>query len=475
MSNYEFWKDLGKIFNAVVAYQEKSIEFNKRFINPWIKIGNVFDTQDRHREAVRAYQQAVEIDPGNAQTWLELGNAHFRNEAFDEAVTAFQKAIELDPNLGWPYSNLALTYVVQNRHAEARLLYEKSITLLDDDKDKAVSWNRLGNLHRKLNEYDLAMLAFQKADELDKENAGFKDEFDEVLARVDGTRDDETAPEDMIANSIQLIVEQNESEEKVLMGPEDISTEVPTEPIRSSVVASDVIEVEGAKLEDGGEVTPSALETDEPDTPETVEVSVPADKIETALTENVTETFTESLAGMESVTETFQSELPGVEDVLDPGLPEQEVPISTGVEDQVPDSSEKVTEPVTKVLTINENVPETTQEVVDAGEKVSEPAPEVMEIVEKVSEPVLEVVDENEKVTEPVAEVLSTNEEVPETTPELVDAGEKVSEPAPEVMEIVEKVSEPVLEVVDENEKVTEPVAEVLSTNEEVLEHPEVG
>ena len=363
MSNYEFWKDLGKIFNAVVAYQEKSIEFNKRFINPWIKIGNVFDTQDRHREAVRALQQAIEIDPDNAQNWLELGSAHFRNEAFDDAITAFQKAIELDPNLGWPYSNLALTYVVQNRHAEAKLLYEKSIQLLSDDKDKAICWNRLGNLHRKLNEYNLAMLAFQKADELDQENAGFKDEFDEVIAHVGEKTGVETAPADMIANSIQLIVEQNQVEEKEPVVPQVIPTEATAEFIQPPDMVLDAIAEEG-KPEESANVSPeppptnladmdssktietaassdkgsnviikdvvplntgtveaSTIESDlvakapesettETTVPETVEISNPVEKIDTVEVENVTETFTASLVGMDAVTETFQAESP---------------------------------------------------------------------------------------------------------------------------------------------------------------------
>ncbi len=216
MSDYEFWKELGKIFNSVIAYQEKTIEFNKRFINPWIRLGNVFEQQDRHREAVRAHQHAIEIDPDNAQNWLELGNAHFRNQAYTDAERAFQKAIELDPNLGWPYSNLALIYVEQNKHAEAKALYEKSIQLLKEDREKAISWNRLGNLHRRLNEYDLAIQAFQKADELDQENAGFRDELDEELTQTSDHPGCETALNDLIATPIRLIVEQSQSEEETL-------------------------------------------------------------------------------------------------------------------------------------------------------------------------------------------------------------------------------------------------------------------
>ena len=52
-----------------------------------------------------------------------------------------------------PYSNLALTYVTQGQFAEAILLYQKSIELLDSDRDKALSWNGLGNAYRCIGDY----------------------------------------------------------------------------------------------------------------------------------------------------------------------------------------------------------------------------------------------------------------------------------------------------------------------------------
>ena len=180
MSNYEFWDELGNIFEAVVAYQEKTIEFNKRFINPWIRLGNVFDKQDRNNEAIDAYRKAIEIDPGNAQNWFELGNAYFNARSYEEAINAYKKAIELNPAHGWSYSNLALSLVERGEFQTAVPLYRKSIELLQEAKDKAMSWNRLGNAYRKLNDYDNAIQAFAKADELDAENSGFRDELDEV-------------------------------------------------------------------------------------------------------------------------------------------------------------------------------------------------------------------------------------------------------------------------------------------------------
>jgi len=180
MNDYEFWNELGKIFNAVVAYQEKAVEFNKRFINPWIRLGNVFDQRDRNQEELCAYEKALELDPANAQNWYELGNLRFRTKNYDQAVEAYNKSIEIAPEAGWSYNNLALTLVNQGKYSEALPLYQKGVDLIQDDKDKAVVWNRIGNVYRKLNLYDLAVEAFQKADELDAENAGFRDELDDV-------------------------------------------------------------------------------------------------------------------------------------------------------------------------------------------------------------------------------------------------------------------------------------------------------
>jgi tetratricopeptide (TPR) repeat protein len=250
MSNYEFWDELGKIFNAVVAYQEKTVEFNKRFINPWIRLGNVFDKQDRNDEAINAYQKAIDIDPNNAQNWYEVGNIHFRMEKYDDAADDFNHAIDLDPGFGPPYSNLALTLVTQGKYMEAIPLYRKSIELLDDDKDKAVAWNRLGNAYRKLNEYALAVESFQNADELDQENAGFRDNLDEVpdeptLVEADGDGEGPAIPVSLSLSELLPAVSQMEeavSDNNGESAPAlDASSDVPTQPIQATAGKTDAI------------------------------------------------------------------------------------------------------------------------------------------------------------------------------------------------------------------------------------------
>jgi len=113
----------------------------------------------------------IEMDTKNAHVWNELGNVYFNTSAYEDAIVAYSKAIELDRWFAWPYSNLALAYVQKRRFVEAILLYQRSIELFSTDKDKAISWNRLGNVYRRLNDYENAISAYQRADALDPDNS----------------------------------------------------------------------------------------------------------------------------------------------------------------------------------------------------------------------------------------------------------------------------------------------------------------
>jgi tetratricopeptide (TPR) repeat protein len=136
---------------------------------------------------VAAYQKADELDPETAgvreqveyfhaepdgksvQVWNELGDLFFKAADYNEAARAYEKAIKMDAANGWNYSSLALTLVFQGRYKDAIPLYLRSIDLLKDDKEKAVSWNRLGNVYRRLNDYDSAIEAYQNAVKLNDE------------------------------------------------------------------------------------------------------------------------------------------------------------------------------------------------------------------------------------------------------------------------------------------------------------------
>lgn len=338
MSSFEFWDELNKIFNAVVAYQEKSIEFNNRFITPWVRLGNVFDKQDRTREAIEAYKKSLEIQPTNAQCWFDLGNSYFKIGEHDEAVLSFQRAIELEPGLGWAYSNLALVNVTRGNPENAVLLYQKSIELLKDDKDKAVSWNRLGNLYRKMNEYELALAAFQCADELDNENGGSKDALAQPLSeetdRLEQQRN-ETIPSpisllinnelDPLRDSSELVSDQPEMEIKdAVLDSQEFDASLSETETGSQNAAEMVSDETNSDLDEKIEV-PESSENSEPVVEVNIEATPPETDVQLEDSEEeaqpeVDATLPEE-TGFQLVTEEpiIANQLP--EETLNPSLP----------------------------------------------------------------------------------------------------------------------------------------------------------
>jgi tetratricopeptide (TPR) repeat protein len=281
MFELDFWKDLGNIFDAVMNYQKKNVEFNDHFINPWIRLGNVFERQDQANDAIQAYKRAAEIDPNTIQNWVNLGDAQFKKGAFGEASEAYRKAVTLDPEAGWPLGNLALCLATQGNTEEAIPLYKKSINLLIEAKDKAICWNRLGNAYRKLNDYDNAFLSFQKADQLDGENTGFNDRLDETLPNTPVG-----APEEILE---QMIVGQTLEEDEAKSTTLEAVNESSNETTHSDVelAAMNLTQFEPANEP----ITPAPNLEMEVEESVIEEVSLPFN--ETGVEESTTETMAE--------------------------------------------------------------------------------------------------------------------------------------------------------------------------------------
>lgn len=103
------------------------------------------------------------------ELWNELGNLYFLNGAYEPATRAYLRSIELESKCGRSYSNLAMAFAQIGKYNEAIKLYRHSIELLSDEKEKAVTWNRLGILYLQMKDYDNALDAYQQSDLLNTE------------------------------------------------------------------------------------------------------------------------------------------------------------------------------------------------------------------------------------------------------------------------------------------------------------------
>jgi tetratricopeptide (TPR) repeat protein len=172
---------VGRVDDAINAYQQAT-QLNKHYILPWLRLGALYSKQDRSRDALRAYQHASTLDPKNSMIWNEIGLVYSKHHAYKDAEQAFSKVIEIDKGHGWAYRNLAEVYIEQGKYADSMPLLTRSIDLLKDDSEKAISWNRLGDVHRQRNEYDKAILAYETADRLE----GMTPSIEELNLKVAG-------------------------------------------------------------------------------------------------------------------------------------------------------------------------------------------------------------------------------------------------------------------------------------------------
>jgi tetratricopeptide (TPR) repeat protein len=144
---------VGRVDDAINAYQQ-AIQLNNRYVTPWLRLGHLYSKQERSRDALKAYQHASTLDPKNSMIWNEMGLAYSKLQADKDAEQAFSKAIEIDKGYGWAYRNLSEVFIKQGKLAESLPLLTRSIDLLKDVSEKAISWNRLGDVYRQRNEYD---------------------------------------------------------------------------------------------------------------------------------------------------------------------------------------------------------------------------------------------------------------------------------------------------------------------------------
>jgi tetratricopeptide (TPR) repeat protein len=188
---------------ALDAYR-RATELDPTFALPWNSLGNLYRVDKRPADAEQAYRRAIELDPdlawpyhslalleaqrGNylqavplyqqalarhrrdadrAVSWHHLGEVYAVLERFGEAEQAYQQAVALDPAYAWPYHHLGLLYEQRGELPEALVAFRQALARHQQDEDRAVAWNHLGNVNRRLDRIEEAVEAYQRANTLD--------------------------------------------------------------------------------------------------------------------------------------------------------------------------------------------------------------------------------------------------------------------------------------------------------------------
>ena len=153
----------GKYDEAIKAYGE-AIKLDPNYKEAFYNKGLALAALDKRNEAIQAYNEAIKLDPNYKEAFFNRGLALAALNKRDEAIQAYDEAIKLDPNYKEAFFNRGLAFAALNNYDEAIKAYDEAIKL--DPNYKEAFYNKglaLAALHKR-NE---AIQAYNEAIKLD--------------------------------------------------------------------------------------------------------------------------------------------------------------------------------------------------------------------------------------------------------------------------------------------------------------------
>jgi len=114
-------------------------------------------------EALDAYTRLCDLYPGNAKTWHMRAAVNGMLGQFENTVFCCEKALSIKPDAVAVYENYAGALIELKRYNEAILAYQRAIEL---NPAGINNLNKLGHLHRTLNNFPEAEVCFRKVLEI---------------------------------------------------------------------------------------------------------------------------------------------------------------------------------------------------------------------------------------------------------------------------------------------------------------------
>ena len=140
------------------------VEEDKIFLsNLKLREGNKYRDEDKHKQAEKAFSEAIELNPDNALAWHNRGWTYVEQKKYQQALNDFNKASALKPNWELPYFGRGWVFNQRKEYAAAVKEYDRVIEL---NPKYAVAWNNRGAAKSWLNQMHEAIADYDKAIEL---------------------------------------------------------------------------------------------------------------------------------------------------------------------------------------------------------------------------------------------------------------------------------------------------------------------
>ncbi|KAJ1653766.1 TOM (translocase of outer membrane) complex component [Dispira simplex] len=155
--------------NQALENFDRALELDPNHIPTYLKKANVYTERQRIMDTIGALEAASQV-PNSDQTEVhyQKGQVFFISNEFEHAIKEFEEAIKLDPTFIFPYIQLA---VCQYKNGNASVAEAKFHEILAKFPDNSDVYNYYAEILADQRKFDEALTTFDKAVELDPDNA----------------------------------------------------------------------------------------------------------------------------------------------------------------------------------------------------------------------------------------------------------------------------------------------------------------
>jgi len=162
-SNSGKWEEAMKAFKEAIKIQPDTAAGHT-------SLGIAYQSLGMYKEAVDAYKQSIRLKSDDAVVYYNLGLAYDKLGRPQDAFAAYKQAVKLNPNDGSAQISLAEAYVKAGMFKDAIETYKQYTRI---NPDSAAPYFHLGSAYNSIGSYQEAAESFKQAVKIEPNNAFF--------------------------------------------------------------------------------------------------------------------------------------------------------------------------------------------------------------------------------------------------------------------------------------------------------------
>ena len=191
---------INKIFAyALLGFLKENIDENPDDYDSWVSLGQIYSELGKNREAMSAYENALNIKADDEKILHNLGIIYYYQERYEMSIRAFKKAVKIKPDYDKAWNNLGFVYLTKGDLNEAKDAFNKALNLTNKQHDMSLmnmghlalidknEGNAIDLYQKSLNNFEDKTQFFTKMEDafphLEKQNIS-RQTFDQIIKKL---------------------------------------------------------------------------------------------------------------------------------------------------------------------------------------------------------------------------------------------------------------------------------------------------